>query len=229
MNNNVYLIRHLDRIDNDDCSIDEMRKWNSTHRKEYIFRVNPYICQSNNKLNKLVENLISKGNPEFDHIICSPFLRCIETAILVKNKYANIKNKTINIEFNLSEFLCEDFGFIKPIDIKTVYEHSKSYLAANYKDFELNNINTTLMLTEYETDEEYTARIQKVLAEIKSKYSGNILIVSHKDALELNMKYGEVYKLNIPEQLDEKLKGGYYNKYLKYKAKYLKLKNNSDY
>lgn len=220
-NTNLYLVRHLDRIDNEDCGLEETRLWNSTYRKDYLFQINPYLCKSNNKLKKIMDNLTLQGNPSFDHIICSPFLRCIETAILIKNNYPNIKDTKININFNLSELVCEDYLFKMPTDIATIYNHSKKYLEANYKDYELNELNIDLKFDDFETDENYEKRIKAILKEIKSKYSGNILIVTHKDALNLNMKYGEIYKLSESVNLD----GGYYQKYLKYKAKYLKLKN----
>ena len=35
----TFMIRHLDRIDGDDCSIQEMKIWNSTHRKDAMFKI----------------------------------------------------------------------------------------------------------------------------------------------------------------------------------------------
>jgi broad specificity phosphatase PhoE len=221
---NIYIVRHLDRIDEDDCDIESSRKWNGIDRLQYINKINPYICKTNNKLNKIIVNL-NATEPTIDYIICSPFLRCIETAILIKNNYANILDKTINIDFNLSEFIVRYYGFTIPINISEVYEHSKSYLTSNYSDYLLNELNTELSFDKYETDEEYTERINKVMTDIKLKYSGkNVLVVTHKDALNLNMRYGEVYKLNE----DLTFSGGYYNEYIKSKSEYLSLKTIED-
>lgn len=214
---NIYLVRHLDRIDNEDCSLEETKLWNSTFRKEYIYQINPYICKSNNKLELLIKNL---GDVKFDHIICSPFLRCVETAILIKNNYPNITNKEININFNLSELICEDFSFTVPLNIQDIYLHTKKYLIEHNSDYKLIDYNTELKFDSYETDEEYNLRIKKAIRDINEKFKGNILIVTHRDALNIGMKYGFVYNIKL-----DVLDGGYYQKYLKYKGKYLKLKN----
>jgi len=248
------MIRHLDRIDGDDCSIQEMKIWNSTHRKDAMFKINPYICKSQNKLLSLVKSLNDNG-VEIDRIFCSPFLRCIETAILLTNASDKIKDKTINIDFNLSEFLNEDLMFTFPVDLKAIYEHSKTYLSENFSDkpYTLKELKTELKMESSESDEAYKARVNTEIKLLRNSYEGNILIVTHADAYrqyneaDKSMRYGEVYELNIPieekpkvevilsaekplnESIDKSVieseEGGYYKKYLKYKMKYLKLKH----
>jgi broad specificity phosphatase PhoE len=245
------MIRHLDRIDGDDCSVPEMKLWNSTHRKDPMFKINPYICKSQNKLSSLVKSLNENG-VEINRVFCSPFLRCIETAILLTNSCDKIKDKTINIDFNLSEFLNEDLMFTYPVDLKAIYEHSKSYLSANFSDkpYTLKELKTDLTMESSESEEAYKVRINTEVKFLRNNYEGNILIVTHADAYrqynseDKNMKYGEVYELSIPVEKKEEVlvvassdtveksseidsdEGGYYKKYLKYKMKYLKLKHN---
>ena len=56
--------------------------------------------------------------------------------------------------------------------------------------------NKSLILTDFENDEVYAERIKNVLLDLRSKYSGNLLIVTHADAyLKYNsgnraMEYG---------------------------------------
>ena len=240
----TFMIRHLDRIDGDDCSIKEMRLWNSTHSKDKIFQINPYICKSNNKLQSLLKTLTENG-VEINHIVCSPFLRCIETAILVSNNSPLIKDKTIHIDFNLSEFLNEDLMFTFPVEIKDIYEHSKSYLASTKFEegtYTLKDLKTELRMETSESEEAYKVRVDTEIKSLRGSLSGNILVVTHADAYrqynssDKSMKYGEVYELPISEsekpvkkETEPEVKadeGGYYEKYLKYKMKYLKLKHN---
>lgn len=240
---NTFMIRHLDRIDGDDCSIQETRIWNSLDSKDNMFVINPYICKSRNKLASIIDSL-NKNGVEIDHIFCSPFLRCIETAILLTNSSNMIKDKTININFNLSEFLNEDLLFTFPVNLMEIYEHSKQYLEKNFTDipYILKDLKTDLTMEASESEQAYNERINAEIKLLRNTYEGNILIVTHADAyrqyneMDKSMKYGEVYKLDISidktdTELNEKLpiesdNGGYYKKYLKYKMKYLKLKNN---
>jgi broad specificity phosphatase PhoE len=241
------MIRHLDRIDGDDCSIQEMRLWNSTHRKDKMFQINPYICKSSNKLQSILKSLRENG-VQIDHIICSPFVRCIETAILVSNNSDLVKDKTIHIDFNLSEFLNEDLMFTFPVDIKEIYEHSKSYLASTKFEegtYTLKDLKTDLIMESSESEVAYKTRVDTEIKSLRGSLAGNILVVTHADAYrqynssDKSMKYGEVYELPITpaptvstaEPVKEKAEvkadeGGYYEKYLKYKMKYLKLKHN---
>lgn len=227
----IFMIRHLERIDVDDASPAECRLWGSTHSKDPLFKMNPYIIKSENKLPKLVSNLNETG-VVIDSVVCSPFLRCIETAVLLVNSSDKFKDKIINIDFNLSEFLNSDYEFQRfPLDVKEIYEHSKSYIQTSLagKEYTLNELNTDLVMHASEEEAAYRARIDKVLKELRSKCSGNILIITHADAYvpynaaRQQMKHGMVYELDIPAS--EGAGGGYYKKYLKYKMKYLKLKN----
>ena len=65
-------------------------------------------------------------------------------------------------------------------------------------------------------------RILEELNVIRKKYSGNILVVTHADAFkqfnveEKRMDYAKVYNINL-----DRLEGGYKQKYMKYKIKYI--------
>ena len=98
--NHIYMVRHLERIDSEeDVTREETEKWNKI-KKEYLNRINPYL-QKKTKINKIVENL---EDIHIDHIICSPYLRCIQTAMLIANSTdVNIIDKTINIDYRLGE------------------------------------------------------------------------------------------------------------------------------
>ena len=235
--NNVYMVRHLERIDSEeDVTREELGEWNKI-KKEYLNKVNPYL-QKRTRINKIVENL---EDVRIDHVICSPYIRCIQTAMLIVNsKDINVVDKTINIDYRLGEIFHSDFLFEKPLNLDTILSHSNLYISDKLSDvphnLDLNN-NKPLVLTDFESDEEYALRVKNVLSDLRVKYFGNLLIVTHADAYrQYNsagraMKYGEVYDIELPvEERVKKMEGGYVSnnyrlKYIKYKNKYLQLKN----
>lgn len=222
----MFMVRHLERIDmNQRPSSAEYKEWLSL-KDIYDYKINPYLDKENS-VDRLLENLEEK---KINHIICSPFVRCIQTAILIANsKDLEITDKTIYIDYKLGEFVHESFEFVIPVDISNIYEHSKKYISENFNSlpFTLNESGILpLIYREYETDEQYHKRILDELKLIRTTYSGNILVVTHGDAFtnlspdKKRMEFGKVYKIELPETT-----GGFREKYFKYKMKYLELKS----
>ncbi len=234
MSNKTFLLRHYDRIDQDPekCPKEVMRNWNSKDRKEYIFRINPYLC-CGNRVEQTTSYIKELDDICFDYVFCSPFLRCIETAIQIMDSTpSNFMSKNIFIDFNLSEIIDTEVDFfVTPLDIKTIYDHSKSYLSdnnSNFKNYTLVDHNTDLKFEESESEEKYEKRISNIVKSLREKYGGNILIVTHGYAIKSfnpsirKMEHGPLYDITAYAT------GGnydnYYKKYLKYKMKYLQLK-----
>jgi broad specificity phosphatase PhoE len=221
----MFMIRHLERIDmSDNTRSPEFEEWKKI-REDYDIKINPYL-DTHISISRLVENLEDK---KIDHIVCSPYVRCIQTAILVVNsRELNITDKTIHIDNKLGELVHPSLLFEKPHVVDRVFENSKRFVEEKYSSmtFTLDNSdNLPLTFEEFETDEEYDKRILNELKEIRRKYSGNILIITHADAHKQftadrkGMDFGRVYNINLD------MDGGYKQKYLKYKSKYLKLKS----
>ncbi len=227
----IYLLRHYDRIDQDPerCPPAEMRKWYSENSKKSLYDVNPYLCAGNRVIDT-VRNLAELGGIKFDYVFCSPFLRCIETAIQIMDASpANFTDKKIFIDYCLSEFIdTETDNFKLPLEITTIYEHSKAHLAeknASFPSYSLVDHNVDLKFDASETEPKYLSRIEKTIKLLRSTYAGNILIVSHGYAIKAldptirKMEHGPLYDIS-----SKSAGGNYYQKYLKYKFKYLKLK-----
>ena len=107
----VLITRHLERIDDgSDSSIDLMRKWNTVDRKNPEYHINPYISDINS-LHKLVSKLQSQPYC-VDYVISSPFLRCVQTAILISHQLNSTQKQrqshcgihNINIDYRLAEW-----------------------------------------------------------------------------------------------------------------------------
>ena len=222
----IFMVRHLERIDySDNPSSKEFKEWLS-QKSDYNYLINPYL-DAEISIGRLRENLEEK---HIDHVICSPYVRCIQTAILITNSPdLNIVDKTIHIDYKLGELVNEIFSFRVPLDVETVYTHSKKYIEEKFNTITLsldNSNNTPLIFTDYETDEQYDKRILDELTNIRERYSGNILVITHADAYKQfnaerkGMDYGRVYNINLG------VGGSYREKYLKYKTKYMELKQN---
>jgi hypothetical protein len=228
---NIYMVRHLERIDGDDGTRDETKEWNSGNKITY--KENPYLIQRPS-IQKIIDNLRGK---HIDHIVCSPFLRCIQTAILISNSSeVDIANRNIIINFELGELASIDMGLTLPLDLEKIYAQSKDYLSkkgiVTEFPFDESHINP-LVFAEDETDDQYNLRILNVMRDMFKKLSGNILFVTHSDAVipfnnGRRMNYGIIY--SIPEEIVGKVEdvdseeSTYERKYLKYKNKYLNLK-----
>jgi broad specificity phosphatase PhoE len=125
--------------------------------------------------------------------------------------------------------------FEKPLNLDTIFSHSNHYvsekLSAVPHNIDTSN-NEALILSEFETDDEYASRVNNVILDLRTKYSGNLLIVTHADAYrQYNlagraMKYGEVYDIELPvKDMGGGASNNYKFKYAKYKNKYFELKN----
>lgn len=221
----IMMIRHLERIDySDNPSSKEYKEW-LTKKTNYNYLINPYL-DNENSAKRLIDNLYGK---HIDHIICSPFVRCIQTAIMVTNSdELDISDKTIHIDYRLGELIHREFSFNVPLNSEEVFEHSKIYIDENFNTYryELDTSNNLpLVFEDYESDEAYDKRILDELKNIRSKYSGNLLIVTHADAYKQfnegrkGMNYATIYNINLELTGDS-----YKEKYIKYKTKYLELK-----
>ena len=242
----MYMIRHLERVDDaENRRTEQYKLWKSVEN-DYNYKINPFLndVSSNKYLEKLTESLSDElDEQKIDYVICSPFTRCIETAILVSNGLSDkVTNKTIHIDYKLSEIIHHANHFEYPLKIDDVYNFSLRYICDKYpldvkrlvvdeetKKLEFYNDEKDigeLDSEEYTIDGEYIKRISDEIKIIRAKYSGNILVVTHADAIKISsgikrMEYGKFYEIN------ESLIGGnimYREKYLKYKAKYLNLK-----
>ena len=221
----MFMIRHLERIDmSDNLMSPEFEEWKKI-REDYDIKINPYLDTSIS-ISRLVENLEDK---KIDHILCSPYVRCIQTAILIVNsRELDIVDKTIHIDYKLGELVHPSLLFEKPHSVDRVFENSKRFVEEKYSSMSFildNSDNLPLTIEDFETDEGYDIRILDELKEIRRKYSGNILIVTHADAHKQftedrkGMVFGRVYNINL------EMDGGYKQKYLKYKSKYFDLKS----
>lgn len=223
----MFMVRHLKRIDiTDDQSTKEYKEW-VVQKNDYNYLINPHLDVSKEiNIESLRDNL---EEVHIDHIVCSPYVRCIQTAILVVNSPdLDIGDKTIHIDYKLGELVDESYLFRVPLNIESVYLHSRKYIEEKFNTLPhtLNDEgNAPLIFSDFETREQYNKRILDELKNIREKYTGNVLVVTHADAYkQFNtyskaMEYTKVYKINLEAM------GGYREKYIKYKTKYLKLKS----
>ena len=219
---NIKIIRHLERVDSDGGTPEFERNWNMTDSKNELYSENPYLSDKNSS-QKLLENL---GQMKIDLIISSPFIRCVETSIIVaKSRGLN----TINIDYGLGEFN-DDLIYIDAYDTNKIYKSTQEHIKKKYPEINLVLLKNDYVGNKFETEDEYYERIKGVLQGVKEK-NDNLLIVTHNYSLNWGLKklleYGIVYDIPNIENLAGAHEGGgnkYYDKYLKYKSKYLKLK-----
>jgi hypothetical protein len=165
----------------------------------------------------------------------------------IKQDFLNIQNDKIIIDYRLSEFISNitnkdgQYYFNLPLKSEDVYYNSLKYLCDDEKAKKTNLLskldnseNENLIFNAYEDIEKYNERILNALQDIRKKYTGNILIITHADAINQFdptiklMEYKMVYKIEMPiehveptaEISEEELK----HKYLKYKKKYIEYK-----
>ncbi len=173
----VYLTRHLERVDIDNPSVTIARKWNSIDTKTYNF--NPYLSDISSS-EKLLETL---ANKTIKTIISSPFIRCVQTAIIV----AKAKDiKVINIDYRLGEINDKFMIFYDGVyDPNIIWDQTQKYLNPE-QNISFNIINDTYKGGEDEApdgDETlYNKRMEGVLYDITQKNT-HTLIVSHGHSL----------------------------------------------
>jgi broad specificity phosphatase PhoE len=250
-------IRHLQRIDDlEDYRKPEYKEgWkNNTNKLKY--KENPYLCveSDNCGVDKMILNFNEIRDDYKDFfIISSPFLRCIQTSLLVADALEINKNN-IKIDFSLGEINSEGLFCGGAYETEIIYKLSLEYLQFPDDKFEI--INRNYKGGSYEddwnmnndpnfvnTDKDYYKRINaelKSLNESTEWKDKNIIICTHNDALRditctnpttgkkidtAKIGYNRVVNLN---ECNLSLQGGsnYKLKYLKYKKKYLELKNN---
>ena len=232
----IILIRHLERIDKDNKEHPEdnwskriltdrdAKAWNLLY-KDYNFIINPFL-KDKTSINALICNL---KEIKIDHIVCSPFIRCIQTAILVANSpELTITDKIIHINYGLGEIIDYESGFRNtPVNMKDICDFSKKYIAEHFKllSYTLEDTNPDLVITKFEKQKGYDERVLKAVNDIRSTFKGNILIVAHSYTRRQfsvsgtsGMSHGKIYPIYLQSPVS------YKDKYIKYKTKYLELK-----
>ena len=169
MSTNIYITRHLQRIDDTDSAISvNAVKWNKIYSKNSQFFNNPYLVDkafSTININNVIKNFKNRTESgenlakEIDIIITSPFLRCLETSILLRDKINKLKkeanklkeeaNKSdyidhIEINYGLSEIIVPELftnvneGEGGSLNIDDIWKFSKKYLICNCNQRALN-------------------------------------------------------------------------------------------
>jgi broad specificity phosphatase PhoE len=217
-----------------------VRKWANEDSKDINNRHNPYLSDNiGSNIATLTENLTDKN---IDVIISSPFLRCIKTALIIKESSPKITK--IYIDYGLSELITDyDFTLTNDtFDIEVIYQHSLSKLSEQEKSY-LAVLNRTPSIIQNENDNDYVSdypypryytRITDTVRRINDTHTDkNILLVSHAYSSNSYQKpdlaYSQVIKIAPGSRTTS---GGgassedetYKMKYLKYKMKYLELK-----
>jgi hypothetical protein len=252
METNIYLTRHLQRID-DTSSYDKTLelKWRNVDEKDIRYKINPYLVDIAKDPKNIQDVLKKIPSKTINVIISSPFLRCIQTSLLLRNQINKLKEedhlepiKQIHINFGLSEIIDDAIFYpvTTPINIREIFEFSKDYLSANEglsPDILLESecipeiYDDEIDFKKTPEDEKYRVRIKQTLHKIYEKYSGqNILIVTHADSgiifppfKKLDYTDHRVIHVN-PKDITQSggLSNNFKSKYLKYKNKYLLLK-----
>lgn len=247
MSNNIYLTRHLPRVDAglEITSLEMTRKWATIDSSGINNKHNPYLSDNiGSYIAKLNHNLVDKN---INVIISSPFLRCIQTALKIKELTPRITK--IYIDYGLSEVISDfDFNLTNnSLDIEAIYQHSLTKLSEEEKSYleVLNRTHSTIQ-NENENDfvseypyPKYYSRIRNTVDRINNTNTDkNILLVSHAYSSNTYQKpdlaYSQVVKIEPSASgssaSSSTASGGgsddadFKMKYLKYKMKYLELK-----
>ena len=240
MSNNIYLTRHLPHVDAglSITSSEMVRKWATIDSKDINNKHNPYLSDNiSSNIDTLTGNLTDKN---IDVIISSPFLRCIQTALKIKESSPKITK--IYIDYGLSELITNyDFTLSNDsFDIEAIYQDSLTKLSEQEKSY-LQLLNRTPNTIQNENDNDYVSdypypryytRITDTVRRINDTNTDkNILLVSHAYSSNAYQKLDLAYS-QVVEIVSRTPGGGgkesedetYKMKYLKYKMKYLELK-----
>lgn len=207
------MTRHLERIDSEDASAIQSRQWNSVDKKLEMYQYNPYITDVNyedNSKNREYKQSFIEKRP--DVIVSSPFLRCMQTALIIANA-TGVPN--IHIDFGLSEVVDNStirrfapkesadgdrFRGTIPLDVSQIYEYSLEHFrtketGVDISKFILSNseprfIDNESRVDDYGFIEEspdarivYYDRIKVTLKNINTRFTGKkVLVVTHADA-----------------------------------------------
>jgi hypothetical protein len=188
----MLITRHLQRIDGKDIYDTEKTEWVDIYRKIPGFIENPYISAKNGA-NIVVSKLVNYI--PINIIITSPFLRCMETAIIYARRM-NVDLKKIYIDYNLGEWN-SDHIYQKPFNSDFIFNHSIKFLTnqnllnSNMKECYINNrdelggsINDSYKGDQFEDLNTYTNRVEKEIVRLghsikNSDISLTALIVTH--------------------------------------------------
>jgi len=142
--------------------------------------MNPYICNDTEK-KRLPTTREYLHSVTISNIICSPFLRCIQTALDIVNDFSiNIIDKTIYIDFNLAEYggALKDFMIDNQLNINDIFEKSLKYLDTSdtkrkiYPNKKIKLWDPSNYILYGENDTQYRMRIDNAFEKIKKIYSG---------------------------------------------------------
>jgi len=186
-----YVVRHLQRVDSEDSSMKMSRQWNKTDYRQY--QNNPYLSDKiDESKNKILSSL-----PNIERITSSPFLRCIQTALIIAKSRGIMK---IDVDFGISENISNDIFYgISGMNISEIWEQSIAYLDESDRQMLNLSYEGEYKTISIETDEQYNQRIISSMKRIINKNSMNNLIITHSYALRCfdmqDMRYGDVMKV----------------------------------
>jgi broad specificity phosphatase PhoE len=223
---NIYISRHLQRVDDIKSNNKQQIIWDTQDSKNIEFKINPYLSDKAYEPYNIDKIINAFPACNIDIIITSPFLRCIQTSFILLDRINELKTinklKLINkilVNFKLSEIVNECMFPIEkiPLNIQDIYDFSIKNIKTSNKLLDL--YESTNCYIYDETDNDYYKRIKQAINEIKSQFPGkNILIVTHSDSgkIFINKDLSYLQIIKIPDD--------FMRKYLKYKNKYLNIK-----
>ena len=198
------LMRHLYRIDCESSNnIQQERKWYKEDYNDKNFKYNPYLSD---RSYELADKVVSEISEEIDTIVTSPFLRCIQTAFIMRDKLNQKQNTnitTIYVHFGLSEivnYYTTFYGYSidessLKVEMNKIFEFSLSYLSEEQRK----DVVVIFSSPEFfynEDNDSYTERIRSAFYYISEKFKDNsVLAVGHRSSHYLNIEYGQVHNI----------------------------------
>lgn len=228
-NTTFFITRHFDKIttikngQHFKCFTNiEIDLFNNKFIKDKNIYLNPFICDNTyDRVEQIYETL---DGYKIDMIFCSPFLRCIQTALDIvnftkNNKYINIIDKTIYIDFGLSAIFKEfklpsTMTQPKNIFINDIYNFSTHFID-NYDNKRKKYLFTKIELFDdtfkkLNSSENFSERFYNTFVRLQNIFKNkHILIITHGASLthwfggkietlykNIEFKYSYIYKIN---------------------------------
>jgi len=228
-NTTFFITRHFDKIttikngQHSKCFTNiEIDLFNNKFIKDKNIYLNPFICDNTyDRVEQIYETL---DGYKIDMIFCSPFLRCIQTALDIvnftkNNKYINIIDKTIYIDFGLSAIFKEfklpsTMTQPKNIFINDIYNFSTHFID-NYDNKRKKYLFTKIELFDdtfkkLNFSENFSERFYNTFVRLQNIFKNkHILIITHGASLthwfggkietlykNIEFKYSYIYKIN---------------------------------
>lgn len=210
----MFITRHLQRIDGPDIPVEEAQEWHNIYVKLPGFIENPYISKRNGH-KRVINKILNQMKP--DIIITSPFVRCIQTSIIIA-KRTGIDLKNIYIDYNLGEWNANHL-FKKPFNSEQIFNHSIKYLTNKnllrtpMKDCYIKNrnvlgpiINDQYQGNKFEDINKYAERVKDEIVRLGHEVKNNnvnVLIVTHSIATKALVKsVNPGYAMNYEDVID---------------------------